>query len=134
MARATCLMLLRPDAWRALERAWAKTGKRIAARIAMMAITTSSSMRVKPSRSGRDRGRMLFSFAVRTVRHRPGCRFRRLFAVEARVPSRRGRWRGDLVLARDREVAKERRTRTETAGGGLEGSAGAPSSFLCPLA
>src|SRR5437870_2142156 len=33
---------------RAFSRAWAKTGKRIAARMAMMAITTSSSMRVKP--------------------------------------------------------------------------------------
>src|SRR5437667_10379324 len=35
---------------RALSRAWAKTGNRIAARIAMMAITTSSSIRVKPRR------------------------------------------------------------------------------------
>src|SRR5436190_16634618 len=31
---------------RAFSRAWAKTGKRMAARIAMMAITTSSSIRV----------------------------------------------------------------------------------------
>src|SRR5438128_45456 len=35
---------------RAFLRAWAKTGKRIAARMAMIAITTSSSMRVKPKR------------------------------------------------------------------------------------
>src|SRR5437763_1317998 len=33
--------------WRACSRAWAKTGKRMAARIAMMAMTTSSSMSVK---------------------------------------------------------------------------------------
>src|SRR5687768_5947009 len=32
---------------RALSRAWAKTGKRIAARMAMIAITTSSSISVK---------------------------------------------------------------------------------------
>src|SRR5215204_3689004 len=35
---------------RALSRAWAKTGKRMAARTAMIAITTSSSIRVKPFR------------------------------------------------------------------------------------
>src|SRR5207247_5661155 len=34
----------------ALSRAWAKTGKRIAARIAMIAMTTSSSIRVKARR------------------------------------------------------------------------------------
>src|SRR4051794_7347830 len=44
----SCLVLERQVAWRALSRAWAKTGKRIAARMAMMAITTKSSMRVKP--------------------------------------------------------------------------------------
>src|SRR2546425_12413400 len=33
---------------RALSRAWAKTGKRIAARMAMIAITTRSSIRVNP--------------------------------------------------------------------------------------
>src|SRR5437660_5469000 len=42
------LRLLRQVVWRAFSRAWAKTGKRIAARIAIMAITTSSSMRVNP--------------------------------------------------------------------------------------
>src|SRR2546426_1028590 len=35
---------------RAFSRAWANTGKRIAARMAMIAITTSSSIRVKPFR------------------------------------------------------------------------------------
>src|SRR5207249_3894311 len=35
---------------RALSRAWAKTGKRIAAKMAMIAITTRSSMSVKPRR------------------------------------------------------------------------------------
>src|SRR5437660_2222093 len=39
------------EAWRAFSRAWAKTGNRIAAKIAMIAITTSSSIRVKPLRS-----------------------------------------------------------------------------------
>src|SRR5687768_15912263 len=43
-----CFSLLKQVACRALSRAWAKTGKRIAARMAIMAITTSSSMRVKP--------------------------------------------------------------------------------------
>jgi hypothetical protein len=37
------------DAW-ALAFALAKTGKRIAARMAIIAITTSSSMRVNPAR------------------------------------------------------------------------------------
>src|SRR5260370_943352 len=41
-------MLERQVAARAFSRAWAKTGKRMAAKIAMMAITTRSSMSVKP--------------------------------------------------------------------------------------
>src|SRR5690349_4642302 len=41
-------MLLMHWTWRADSRAWANTGKRMAARMAMMAITTSSSIRVKP--------------------------------------------------------------------------------------
>src|SRR5712691_9450725 len=41
-----CLQLERQAVWRALSRAWAKTGKRIAAKIAMIAITMRSSMRV----------------------------------------------------------------------------------------
>src|SRR5262245_3034145 len=45
---AICLALLRQAVARAFSRAWAKTGKRMAARIAMIAITTSSSIRVKP--------------------------------------------------------------------------------------
>src|SRR5206468_5172143 len=49
-----CLQLERHDAARPLSRAWAKTGKRIAARMAIMAITTSSSIKVKPRcRDGR---------------------------------------------------------------------------------
>src|SRR5437870_1602127 len=43
-----CCMFDRQAALRALSRAWAKTGTRIAARIAMIAITTSSSISVKP--------------------------------------------------------------------------------------
>jgi hypothetical protein len=42
-------MFERQDAPRAFSRAWAKTGKRIAARIAMMAITTKSSISVNPA-------------------------------------------------------------------------------------
>src|SRR5437868_4404599 len=45
-----CRVLDRSEVWRAFDRAWAKTGKRIAARIAIMAITTRSSMSVKPVR------------------------------------------------------------------------------------
>src|SRR5262249_452013 len=45
-----CLQFDRHPVARALSRAWAKTGKRIAAKIAMIAITTSSSMSVNPLR------------------------------------------------------------------------------------
>src|SRR5436309_1846412 len=47
MASMSCLAFERQDAERAFSRAWAKTGKRIAARMAMIAITTRSSIRVK---------------------------------------------------------------------------------------
>src|SRR6266852_1436807 len=47
-ARPSCFRLLRQADWRAFSRAWAKTGNRIAARMAMIAMTTSSSIRVKP--------------------------------------------------------------------------------------
>src|SRR5205823_1186792 len=43
----SCFRLLVHEMERAFSRAWAKTGKRMAARMAMMAITTSSSIRVK---------------------------------------------------------------------------------------
>src|SRR5438445_2377328 len=46
--RAICLRLDRHIVWRAFSLAWAKTGKRMAARMAMIAMTTSSSIRVKP--------------------------------------------------------------------------------------
>src|SRR5437773_3457088 len=49
MASMSCLAFERQDAWRAFSRAAAKTGKRIAARMAIIAITTSSSTRVKPA-------------------------------------------------------------------------------------
>src|SRR5439155_23655357 len=52
MAWPICLRLERQLVVRAFSRAWAKTGKRIAARMAMMAITTSSSIRVNPGRPG----------------------------------------------------------------------------------
>src|SRR5881628_3869539 len=46
----SCLMFDMQAARRAFSRAWAKTGKRMAARIAIIAITTRSSIRVKPPR------------------------------------------------------------------------------------
>src|SRR5690349_49298 len=46
MERPICLMLDRPDIWRALLRACAKTGKSMAARMAIIAITTRSSIKV----------------------------------------------------------------------------------------
>src|SRR5436853_2306312 len=49
-ARPICRALERQEAARAFSRAWAKTGKRIAARMAIIAITTRSSIRVKPRR------------------------------------------------------------------------------------
>src|SRR5438105_4652425 len=48
VASAYCLLLLRQLVWRAFSRACANTGKRIAASIAIIAITTRSSMSVKP--------------------------------------------------------------------------------------
>src|SRR5213075_287953 len=49
-ASINCFSLERQEAWRALSRACAKTGNRIAARIAMMAITTSNSISVNARR------------------------------------------------------------------------------------
>ena len=51
-ASAICLQLERQAACRAFSRAWAKTGNRIAARMAMMAMTTRSSISVNPRRRG----------------------------------------------------------------------------------
>ena len=48
--RQISLVLLKQVFCMAFARARAKTGKRIAARIAMIAITTNSSIRVKPLR------------------------------------------------------------------------------------
>ena len=50
VAVANCLVLLKQLVWRAASRACAKTGNKMAARIAMMAITTKSSIRVKAER------------------------------------------------------------------------------------
>ncbi len=51
IASPTCFMLLRQLAFFAASLARVKTGKRMAASIAMMAITTRSSMRVKARRT-----------------------------------------------------------------------------------
>src|SRR5438034_11201312 len=48
MPRPICFMFERQLACRAFSRAWAKTGNKIAARIAIIAITTRSSISVKP--------------------------------------------------------------------------------------
>src|SRR5947207_3121048 len=53
MARPHCLDCVRQAAWRAFSRAWAKTGNRIAARMAMVAITTSNSISVNAVRCKR---------------------------------------------------------------------------------
>src|SRR6266849_4425941 len=49
-ARPSCLALERQDACRAFSRACANTGNRMAARIAMIAMTTRSSIKVKARR------------------------------------------------------------------------------------
>src|SRR5712692_7102128 len=67
-ARPICLLLDRQEAARALSRAWAKTGNRIAAKMAIMAITTSSSMRVNPlcaPRAGTESRRPRLAFFMR---------------------------------------------------------------------
>ena len=48
--QATCLNNFKQVACRALALAWLNTGNRIAARIAIIAITTSNSISVKPAR------------------------------------------------------------------------------------
>src|SRR5437660_8720765 len=53
IARPICLKFDWHVDERARSRAWAKTGNKIAARMAIMAITTSSSISVKPERPGR---------------------------------------------------------------------------------
>src|SRR5437870_8042767 len=47
--RLICLMFERQLTWRAFSRAWANTGNRMAARIAIIAITTSNSISVNPN-------------------------------------------------------------------------------------
>src|SRR6266568_6046362 len=60
---------------RALSRAWAKTGKRIAARMAIMAMTTSSSIRVKPGRRlRRMRAMTMFLLLKRSLARSPPAR------------------------------------------------------------
>src|SRR5579859_3668586 len=55
-ARPICLVLERQEIARAFSRACAKTGNRIAARMAIMAMTTSSSMSVKAERRALEPG------------------------------------------------------------------------------
>jgi hypothetical protein len=58
--------LLRHVACRAFPRAWLNTGNKMAARIAMMAITTSNSIKVKPTR-----GLLAVTSLSLKHRHRP---------------------------------------------------------------
>src|SRR5579862_4689725 len=53
MPRPNCLAFERQEVFLACSRAWANTGNRIAARIAIMAITTRSSIKVNPLLLGR---------------------------------------------------------------------------------
>src|SRR5262249_5953154 len=76
---------------RAFSRAWAKTGKRIAAKMAMMAMTTSSSIRVKPER--RDDGK--------TVIRVPFCRRVRRLVWRGGVTGKRSVWRGGFPARGD---------------------------------
>src|SRR5262245_14262218 len=77
-----CFRLERQPACRAFSRAWAKTGKRIAARMAMIAITTSNSISVKP---------LLRAVSIaHSLGLRDGRRFvdDRDFSIRMEVPSR----------------------------------------------
>src|ERR1051326_3538718 len=90
-ARPCCFMLLKQAVWRAFSRAWAKTGKRIAAKMAMIAITTSSSIRVKPERkTARFMVTSCFFGALAQERHsdfqRRSEAHRVSFPVQAHVP------------------------------------------------
>src|SRR5438128_1711472 len=62
-ATPICRMFERQEAERAFSRACAKTGKRIAARMAIIAMTTSSSISVKPGRLERRNGRAFCSIS-----------------------------------------------------------------------
>jgi hypothetical protein len=67
VANASCFWLLKQVACVALSFAFAKAGSSIAARIAMMAMTTSNSMRVKPIRH--DRRRIATWFIISKMPH-----------------------------------------------------------------
>src|SRR5712691_7899467 len=74
-ASPICFWLERQVALRAFSRAWAKTGNRIAARMAMIAMTTRSSMRVKA------RQRLMVGVLLRA-------RVRKALQLEARLGNR----------------------------------------------
>jgi hypothetical protein len=61
IAKACCLQLLVQEIWRAFSLALLRAGSNMAARMAMMAMTTKSSMRVKCRRKRRV---MVFSFNI----------------------------------------------------------------------
>src|SRR3954462_5980629 len=58
IAKPSCFWFEVQEIWRAFSRALAKTGKRIAARIAIIAITTRSSISVKARRAFVKPGRL----------------------------------------------------------------------------
>src|SRR5258708_5977501 len=71
-ARPICFRFDWQLAWRDFSRAWAKTGKRIAARMAMIAITTSNSIRVNPRRRAMIPPAPRFQRGRRYTRRAPG--------------------------------------------------------------
>src|SRR5437660_7824854 len=123
--RPICFRLLKQVVCRAFSRACANTGNRIAARIAMMAITTSSSISVKPYR---DLIRMAASSG--TIARRQDeqimlAQGARLFLPVGGVPVRGGSGRPTEMLAsysnksREGEFAGVRTTRPHVGGSGM---------------
>src|SRR5437867_7708818 len=80
-------MLERQPVLRAFSRAWAKTGNRIAARIAMIAITTRSSINVNPERSTLRSDIAFFSFLDGRPPLHPACPLQSCFPASSRVPA-----------------------------------------------
>src|SRR5438093_4430190 len=86
-----CFRLDRQVAARAFERAWAKTGKRIAAKIAMIAITTSNSMSVKAFlRRGMSSSPFTSDCCTGGLKQRRPGPAKGVFARVRPIPSRRG--------------------------------------------
>src|SRR5438445_170871 len=110
MAVPICLRLFRQADLRAASRALAKTGKRMAARMAMMAMTTSSSISVKPRFRTRDllsgeRGRLPKGFLKFTPQSDPFAQPFPRFRLHLRVELVRGVVETEAHLLRDTGLA-----------------------------